>query len=679
MTREEFDKQSLPKSDANVNLETFSRNRLRTMFDVEDFEIRDELQHDKGVDFFIEIKRNGNSTNLRFPIQLKATNSLAKNKDGSISYSIQIANLNYLLNDGLPAFYILYHKQDDAFYYERVQDVEARLREKYIDTALPQSYTLRFKKVLDRSTIDGLRSEILSRGYLRRALNKELKLSEDGKELKHSIVIQKDQHIYSPKENINFLERYGYILLNDGRFSEILDIEKKCHPAENTSASFHFICGTAAHYKGLHYDALRHFKMADKASDQLHAETNNMMLYYRTHSKLNLGIINKDQSAGYMEALLDSDYLGLFLRLQKAFETWYISRDKASEKLARFHKEVDSVLSSPYCSESIKTTAESYVLSVEGHRMNDQLLDDLIKHRDSMGTYSISPEAIKKREEQVRKYNQHFAELKSKAQKDRNRFTYHAICLNGIKILYTRTFYAHIVLGMNTSTLTVTSTLSAEEKELLKEQAAHTGQIALAYEEIGVSDNLIAALSQQYELLHFAGNFEGAASVIKNMEKLISDNEWHGLESKIAYLKNGGTSHEQFTEMVISNISKAKNRQSQERFLQNEIQQMDIEDQEKEKSIIGEKAYLQIFPLGNFCFPKEKMELIFNALNVSATAKERVLNVMNIGARPIVNAFRNPIVTEGPDGGFSAERVTGSLERIHKVRKDLRELGAYKI
>ncbi|WP_343624464.1 DUF4365 domain-containing protein [Flavobacterium lindanitolerans] len=679
MTREEFDKQSLPKSDANVNLETFSRNRLRAMFNVEDFEIRDELQHDKGVDLFIEIKRNGNSTNLRFAIQLKATNSLAKNKDGSISYSIQIANLNYLLNDGFPAFYILYNKQEDTFYYERVQDIEAKLREKYKDTALPQSYTIKFKKLLDRNTIDSLRSEILSRGYLRRALNKELKLSEDGKELKQSIVIQEDQNIYSPKENIKFLERYGYILLNDGRFSEILDIEKKCHPAENTSASFHFICGTAAHYKGLHYDALRHFKMADKASNQLHTETNNMILYYRTHSKLNLGIINKDQSMGYMEALLDSDYLGLFLRLQKAFETWYISRDKASEKLARFHKEVDSVLSSPHCSESIKTTAESYVLSVEGHRINDQLLDDLIKFRDSMGMYSIGPDAIKKREEQIIKYNQHFAELKSKAQKDRNRFTYYAVCLNGIKILYTRTFYVHIILGMNTSTLTVTSTLSSEDKELLKEQAADTGQIALAYEEIGVSDNLIAALSQQYELLHFAGNFEEAASVLKNMEKLISDNEWHGLESKIAYLKNGGTSHEQFTEMVISNIYKAKERERQHDILRSEIEQMDIEDQEKKLSITGEKVYLQIFPLGNFCLPKENMNVIFDALNVSDIAKERILNVMGIGVKPILNAFRNPIVTEGPDGGFSAERVTGSLERIHKVRKDLRELGAYKI
>lgn len=679
MTREEFDKQSLPKSDANVNLETFSRNRLRGMFDVEDFEVRDELQHDKGVDFFIEIKRNGNSTNLRFPIQLKATNSLKKNKDGSISYSIQITNLNYLLNDGLPAFYLLYHKQDDAFYYKRVQDVEAQLKENYIDTALPQRYTIRFKKVLDQSTINSLRSEILSRGYLRRALNKELKLSEDGKELKQSIVIQEDQNIYSPKENINFLERYGYILLNDGRFSEILDIEKKCQPAENTSAWFHFICGTAAHYKGLHYDALRHFKMADKASDQLHAETNNMMLYYRTHSKLNLGMINRDQSAGYMEALLDSDYLGLFLRLQKAFETWYVSKDKASEKLARFHKEVDSVLSSPHCSQSIRTTAESYILSVEGHHMNNQLLDDLIKFRDSLGSYSLGQEAIKKREEQIVKYNQHFAELKSQAQKDRNFFTYHAVILNGIKISYTRTFYAHVILGMNTSTLTVTTTLSSEDKELLKEQAAHTGQIALAYEEIGVSDNLIAALSQQYELLHFAGKFEEAASVLDNMEKLISENEWHGLESKIAYLKKGGTSHEQFIEMVISNIHKARERERYHDILRNEMEQMDREDQEKEMSTIGERAYLQVFPLGNFCFPKEKMELIFDALNVCAAAKKRVLYVMNTGVRPIVNAFRNPIVTEGPDGGFSAESANGSLDRLHKVRKDLRELGAYKV
>ena len=37
MTREEFDNQALPQSDANSNLETESRNALRTIFSLNDF------------------------------------------------------------------------------------------------------------------------------------------------------------------------------------------------------------------------------------------------------------------------------------------------------------------------------------------------------------------------------------------------------------------------------------------------------------------------------------------------------------------------------------------------------------------------------------------------------------------------------------------------------------------
>jgi hypothetical protein len=149
MTRDEFNKQSLPKSDASANLETLSRNKFREMFSAHDFEIRDELQHDKGVDLSLEIKSNANNTNIRFPVQLKATQSIEKNTDGSISFAIKVSNLNYLLNDGLPAFYVLYHQPENVFYYERAQEVEKLLREKYPDNDYPDTFTFRFNKLLD--------------------------------------------------------------------------------------------------------------------------------------------------------------------------------------------------------------------------------------------------------------------------------------------------------------------------------------------------------------------------------------------------------------------------------------------------------------------------------------------------------------------------------------------------
>lgn len=677
MTREEFDNQSLPKSDANANLETLSRNKLRAMFSLESFEVRDELQHDKGVDLSVEIKSNSNNTNLRFPIQLKATRCLDKNNDGSISFSIGVANINYLLNDGLPAFYILYHLDEDIFYFERAQEVENQIKEKYPAGNFPQSFTFRFSKVLDQAVIEIIRTEMLSRGYLRRSINKAVNLSDEGTELRDSIVVRKDQGVYSPSESLGFLENYGFRLLNDGQFSQILDIEKRCYPLEQTSAIFHFVCGTAAHYKGLDYDALKHYKQAEKL-DGLHREAQNMMRYYRMQSKLNLGIINAEQSLGYVEALMDSDYLGLYLKLQKSFETYYVSHEDEPVKRMKFQQAVDAVLASPNCSPSISLIAESYVLSAKGHYLNDQLLDYLLKVRDSMENPFSNPKDYQLRSEEVEQYNERFKALKSKALKDKNQFTYHNICLNGIKILYIKTFYTDIIMGMNKHTLKVSSSLTEDDKILLTEQAAYAGHIASLCEQIGVAQNMIASLSQQYEILHFIGDFEAAEAVLKNMEQRILDNEWHGLESKVSYLKNGGTSHAQFTKMIISSLSKSEERRRQLDALREEIDDLDAEDWENDISILGKMAHLNIFPLGNFVFLKDNLDNILDAIDVTPVAKKAVLNVMEIGAMPILNAFRNPVVIEGPDGGFTADKGPDSLVRIHTIRKKLRELGAYR-
>ncbi|RZJ87741.1 MAG: DUF4365 domain-containing protein [Chryseobacterium sp.] len=678
MTKEEFESQSLPKSDANANLETISRNKLRAIFSPEDFEIRDEREHDKGIDLFIEVKLNGHNSNLRFPVQLKSSHSSERNKDGSISFSIAVSNINYLLNDGLPAFYIFYHQQEDCFYFEQASKVEKLLREKYPDGTFPQSFTFRFSTRLDLTSIAEIKKEMLSRGYLRRIINKELSFGPDNKELTASLVIQKDQHIYSPSENFLFLERFGFLLLNKGEFSKILEIAGKSYPLEKTSAIFHFVCGTAAQYKGLHYETLNHYKKADMDLTGLHPESQNMMNYYRLQSKRALGMISQEQSAGYLEALMDSEYLGLYLRIQKAFEEYYSSDEDERAKRPRFQSEIKAVLASPRCNEGLRLIAESYELSVEGHRLNDQLLNYLFMVRDAMDNPLINPQSNKPRAAEIEHYNNHYKELKAKAIKDNNQFTYHAICLNGIKIFYIKSFYTNIVLGIDRKTLSTNIKLSDDELEVLRANAAHAGHIAWICEEIGVSDNMIAALSQQYEILHFVDDQQEAETILAKMEKLVSDNEWHGLESKIQALKNSGTSHELFSKMILSSLSSADERRLERERMREEIDELDAEDYGKPRSEYNGHVCINIFPLGNFVLPKENLEPTLDALNVIPAAKAHILKIIKMGAMPILNGFRNPIICEGPDGGFTADKGGQSLTRIYKIRKELRLLKAFK-
>jgi hypothetical protein len=671
MTREEFDNQALPQSDANSNLETDSRNALRAMFSPNDFEFRDENQHDKGIDAFVEIKFNGKNTNLRFPVQLKATRTHDKNQDGSISFTVKVSNINYLLNDGMPAFYMLYSENEACFYYEMAQEVSRTLKEKYPNNDYPESFTIKFSKRLDADVIDNIHANMRSWGYLRRTLNEMLNL-RGNRTVSHDIlVVQEGQTVYNATEKVKFLETYGYHLLNIGSFLEILEIEKSCYPLlTDVSAVFHFVCGAAAHYTGKFYQSLEHFKKADKNLSGLHSEVQHMIRYYTLHAKLTLGMIDKEKCASYLDQLMDSEYLGLYLKMQKAYENYFLG--ELSE--TSFKNVINLVLADSRCDESMRLIAESYMLSADGDRLNDQLLDNLLKYRHWQETQLGDPEQFRLRTEQIDNYNDRIAELQNKAKEDKNLFTYHNVNLNSIRVNYIKTFYADVILGVDKKTLTFTSSLTNEEKERLIEQAQLVGRIAEVNEQISASENMISALSLQYELLHFLKDFDGANQVMKKMEVAILENDWHGLEEKIQKLKNGGTSHETFEEMVIKSLSKTNERNAEISRMEHEINQMNAED-----SLVNMPRYesmisLHIFPLGIFCFEETLLERVFEVLHVTMEGKTSIIRIIKFPAIPILNIFNDPIQREGPVGGFAMERPD-SIMRLHRVRKNLKEIG----
>ena len=117
-----LDEMDLPLANPNEELETVSNNFFKPLFDVSKFEIRSEDFRDKGIDFHIEIKKAGKHTNFRFAVQLKATDSLKVNSDGSTSLQLNTSNINYLLNTGMPAYYVLYSRNSNTFYYENLND-----------------------------------------------------------------------------------------------------------------------------------------------------------------------------------------------------------------------------------------------------------------------------------------------------------------------------------------------------------------------------------------------------------------------------------------------------------------------------------------------------------------------------------------------------------------------------
>lgn len=675
MTREEFNQQQLPKSDIYEDLETLSRNKLKAMVVINDFRLRDDCQ-DKGIDLFMEIKTNNSNTNLRFPIQLKATQTVKKNKDLSISYRVDVSNINYLMNDGLPGYYLLYLVAEDIFYYEKAVHVEEQLLSKYIRTTYPESFTIRFSKKLDQKVLQNIHSEVLSLGYLRRNLNGMIKLQPGNEKIEDTLVITKNQGVYSVDQRIKLLEKHGFRLLNEAKFQMITEFEKTCHPVDKASSAFHFICGTAYHYQGQMYKALEHYKQAAKNKADLNSEIQNILRYYTLQSKRSLGMIDVEETRGQVESLMNSEYLGLFLKLEKAYSNFYVNELAEPFRSETFNQIIGSVSNDPKCDKSMQLIAESYALMVEGHKLNDKLINYLLTVRAIRANPFVDLSSHKPPKDEINNYNVSFEDLKSRAFDHSNHYTYYLICLNDIKIQYMMDMVTDIILGADETTLTIVSKLGETDIKKLTQQAKFVGQIAEAYHQLNSPENVIAALAQQYEILHFIKNMTEAQKVLMRIEEILSEYDLHGLESKLNFLKNKGTAHEDFEKLILKSLGRSQQERKEATLISNKIVSMDKEDQERVTSSYT-SYQIQILPLGIYNFAEMLLEPVLEVLQITEEAKAGYRHMLDMGVIPIANAYNNPIVKEGYANGEYDNKGIDSMRNLEKVRVGLRKLGAY--
>lgn len=97
-----------PKRDRNHRIERLAITAFEGFLrDSNDFFIQSQDINDYGVDYQLEITANSQATNVRLFVQLKGTEQ-ELNFDGSISISINRANLNYLLMHPY-SFYVCFH------------------------------------------------------------------------------------------------------------------------------------------------------------------------------------------------------------------------------------------------------------------------------------------------------------------------------------------------------------------------------------------------------------------------------------------------------------------------------------------------------------------------------------------------------------------------------------------
>ena len=128
---------------------------------------RREGTDDAGVDGSLELLIDGNYTNLRSQVQLKSTDSTRTNEDGSVSLSVQVANLNYVLNGPSP-IYILFISPKNELRFTWARDERRRLDNTSRDWLAQDTVTLRFTSVFDNAALRSIHDRIRQEAQFQR-------------------------------------------------------------------------------------------------------------------------------------------------------------------------------------------------------------------------------------------------------------------------------------------------------------------------------------------------------------------------------------------------------------------------------------------------------------------------------------------------------------------------------
>ena len=163
----------LPESDRNDEIEDLSLKAFIAAIPVDRFRVRAEQGKDKGVDRYLEVKVTGHDTNLRSQIQFKGMEKASPNADSSISKSIDVSNLNYLLNGPCP-LYILFEVSTGELRYAWARDEAARLQQENSLWMNAGTVTIRFLKILNKAALDDIQHRIMTESRINRTINERL-------------------------------------------------------------------------------------------------------------------------------------------------------------------------------------------------------------------------------------------------------------------------------------------------------------------------------------------------------------------------------------------------------------------------------------------------------------------------------------------------------------------------
>lgn len=676
-----LDEMNLPWSSSNEDLETISNNFFKPLFDVTKFEIRSETERDKGIDHQIELKRANRYTNFRFAVQLKATDCKEENKDGSISLQLDTGNINYLLNNPMPAFYVLYFKRTGDFYYESINDFAKSLYEKNKNWNSQSSHILRFSKKLDTSGIDLMYQLTLAKGKFQRTINEKTVFQSSTIKTDDKLLVDKDFNISGDAEIRKMLETAGLQLINEGNWKGVLFLHKKASGNVASSSLYNLVIGIANYYSGNLIEALSYFKTSNRLKSELTEDLRNHLKFFDTTVKYSIGLLTEKDYNEIMDTLESSNNVGLYIKLEKAKQNYISSLNKSSsDRYDKYFEDVQLIIKDPNADESIQLNAKCELVLFEGYQNNMDYVKGvsmLNALEEQIGpNFQIRKESVLHFIKAKEKWYKNVQILKQEALDTKNYFAYFNALINEVKVTYEFQVYTDLVFIVK-EIPGIPAPEKPDSKSMFNKLLDKITKSYNYYKQIGHIENIIASLSTKYEILHYNSDFINAEVVLNELEDIIETYDLSEQRRKLELLKKNGTTHEQFKLFIEKIFTKTDSTKNDIEAKRNELLKMD----EIERNITSRPKkdilHIHLFPIGYFEFPKDKKNEVYEILNISEKAK-MIFDSMFDTVIPIANIFYNPIEQEGLIDGKHAEKGLENWLNTYRIRKAFYENKFYR-
>lgn len=247
---------NLPNTVSSHENQRLSFIRLHALLPTGKFIIRSEGGDDYGNDKILEAILDGTQvTNFRSHVQVKTKARADRNRDGSVSFPVEISNLNYLMNS--PAsLYLLYLVDEDSFLYEWVVEIFkfAQMQGIQINSTQQATLTYHFKKVLNQNECNAIYAKILGIGEAIRALN-ERKILYPG-ELQQAINLEFSKSgTISSQELADFIKLNGLPMTNQGRQGEVSSMVNRLPGSFKEDHELSFVAMYSKFSNGEFYEA----------------------------------------------------------------------------------------------------------------------------------------------------------------------------------------------------------------------------------------------------------------------------------------------------------------------------------------------------------------------------------------------------------------------------------------